>query len=789
MTVRVRARIACAVPALLCGASAMAGAQELRGNIVLADGITPAGGAIVVVLPVSGDSVIARAVTGARGAYAVRAPAGASVRVEVRRVGFRPMGLGTYTLAAGETRVVDVSLASMPIVLAEVDTRASSRCETRPGRGADSAGVVAQLYEEARKALIVSATAVAGSRSTASYTLFTRRETLRGRPVSPTSRTAVSGPSTRPFASLSADSLERVGYVSQEGDGTVYRAPDADVLLSDRFASSHCFTYVEGEKAYAPYRGIGFRPVRERREIVDVRGTLWFDRATSELEFIEYQYEGIPREHQKGGVGGRVEFARTGAGGWLVSRWSIRMPRVTSRYQEGTARVSRGAIQGGGGGVIETFVDTIIVTGGEVLSVNVDGETLYSSAPTISADEITGGSAPRTAIPGSLPAARGATTAGFDTLRVESTCEAMRDPAFRGVVTGRVRGTDGGGRSGVPVTAEWRQDFRHAGGHEWRWEYRELTALTGPDGSYILCGAPLDRVVNVWAGDSLATSVTARRARGVVVRMTAREAKGTANLTIGVPAAVASGRSSLLRVVDAGGRAIPHAVVHVNEGVSRVADGEGRVIVPVVSRDSIRLSVRRLGFQPFQGQVGRAGTGEPFVVTLLPAAQALARVDVRANAARTSLELTGFYDRAATVQRGAMLGDFLTPEEIDLRPSAKLSGLLSGSRYVKVAMIAEDWGDTPRPVLVGRANCVMTVFVDGVRQTDLAQGKDPLSARNPAARKGAGPRSIAIDDLVSAGSITAVEVYPTAFGAPAQFQAPSTASPNCGVVVIWTGGR
>src|SRR6476661_2372507 len=135
-----------------------ASAQELRGSVVQSDGVSPASGAIVVLLRAASDSVIARAVTGARGFYALRAPAAGEFRVQVLRVGHRPMAVGRYTLGAGDVQLVDIALADAPVMLAAFDVREAARCDVRP----DSARLVAQLYEEARKALIVSSTQATG---------------------------------------------------------------------------------------------------------------------------------------------------------------------------------------------------------------------------------------------------------------------------------------------------------------------------------------------------------------------------------------------------------------------------------------------------------------------------------------------------------------------------------------------------------------------------------------------------------------------------------------------------
>lgn len=754
-------------------------AQELRGTVVQSDGVSPASGAIVVLLRAASDSVIARAVTGSRGFYALRAPAAGEFRVQVLRVGHRPMAVGRYALGASDVQLVDIALADAPVMLAAFDVREAARCDVRP----DSARLVAQLYEEARKALIVSSTQATGVRSTAEYDMFTRIENLRGRAVAPTQRSRVSGPSNRPFQSISVDSLMRVGYVVEESDGTVYRAPDADVLLSDAFAASHCMFVADGGKERPSSIGIGFRPVATRRGFIDIRGTLWLDRASSELQDIEYTFDGIPREHQRGGVGGRVEFARTSDGGWLVNRWAIRMPRITTRELPGRESVgARGSLFR----PTEQVVDTIVVTGGEVRRVMVDGELQYASAATISGDELPqsipvapgGGAAALAAAQASLAngAASGASSAApmrADTISVVSTCEGPQDQQYRGVVQGRVLGDSRSGVPGVAVAAEWKQDFRHIGGNEWRWEYRRVSTTSTAGGGFVLCGAPVDRPVTVLTGAQ--TAAGARRT-GMVLRLSSRDPRATVDL-VDAASVVAGGRSSLLRVVDPRGQPVPHAVVRVGDALSRVADGEGRVVLPVITRDSAKVLVRRIGYTPFDGWVTRPPVGQLFQVTIAPAGQQLATVDVRASTLKSPLELSGFYDRMVRVQRGAMVGDFITPEDLEVRGNARISQLLAGNRYAKIVYLSMTQGGKTQPVLVGRNNCPMTVVIDGQRSTGVFDGS-----------RGSGEGMPSVDDLVTPGSTVAIEIYPTVSGAPVEF-IPATGETFCGIAVIWTGAR
>jgi hypothetical protein len=142
-----------------------------------------------------------------------------------------------------------------------------------------------------------------------------------------------------PFRSLPADELARNGYVRREGNDHVFIAPDATVLLSEEFLDGHCFRVAPGRGAEEGLVGLKFEPVRGRR-LPDVSGTLWLDPATADLRSMEFAYTGLPDyAYDEGEVwGGRMEFARTGAGAWMVNRWVLRLPSMgvpTGLYARG----------------------------------------------------------------------------------------------------------------------------------------------------------------------------------------------------------------------------------------------------------------------------------------------------------------------------------------------------------------------------------------------------------------------------------------------------------------------
>ena len=106
----------------------------------------------------------------------------------------------------------------------------------------------------------------------------------------------------------------------------------------------------------------------------------------------------------------------------------------------------------------------------------------------------------------------------------------------------------------------------------------------------------------------------------------------------------------------------------------RIADDSGRLVVPLSEDDSLRFRVRRIGYAEFNGMVPRPADGR-YVIALTPLPTQLAAVTVTERA-NTPLAMRGFYDRVERVQNGAIVGSFLTPEDLDEMNQSTVSGML-----------------------------------------------------------------------------------------------------------------
>jgi len=352
----------CAVAA---ASSAAQSSSVVRGQVLLPDS-TRAQGIIVTASDTLG-AVAARALSGTLGEFRLVLPHSGTYLVRALRVGYHPTLTPAIEVASGTERMLRIVLEDKPVVLSAVMVRGDNACRIRP----DSGHMVARLWEEARKVL------TATQLSSTSHTLVARVAVYeRTMDVADThllgERTSVrEGPSDRPFAAVSPDSLARFGYVREQADGSmVYDAPDADVLLSDRFAATHCFHAAPGGQ-HTDWAGVAFRPARERNGVNDIEGTLWIDRTTAELRRLEFAYTNLDADVRTLEAGGSVDFLRLPTGQWIVNRWVIRMPLVHYLTQT-SFRDARP-----GGSTRRLVVDGVQHSGGDVVAISRQGVELY----------------------------------------------------------------------------------------------------------------------------------------------------------------------------------------------------------------------------------------------------------------------------------------------------------------------------------------------------------------------------------------------------------------------------
>jgi len=347
----------------LCVTMAVTGslhAQAVRGVLVERGSGRPVRGGFVVLLDDSNAEVV-RALTDDAGRFLIRAPQAGQYRLQSKRIGFRLFVSEPLTLEADQTVAYRAQVEAVPAMLPPVIVEGRPQCGSRGEAGS----ITARLWEEAREALAAVSWTSGEGRHRYQLLNFFRQYGPVGRMVLKDSSWTVSGYSESPFTSLPAEHLAEAGYVvaGWGGDTVDYYAPDANVLLSDAFLNTHCFTARDGAGANAGLVGLAFQPAPGRVR-ADVDGVLWFDRTNAELRYLAFEYTNLPPWLPQGPLGGRVEFMRLSAGAWIVRHWWIRMavmgrvvyrdtgrepePRVVGFRERGgqvtTITTSRGAL-------------------------------------------------------------------------------------------------------------------------------------------------------------------------------------------------------------------------------------------------------------------------------------------------------------------------------------------------------------------------------------------------------------------------------------------------------------
>jgi hypothetical protein len=161
-----------------------------------------------------------------------------------------------------------------------------------------------------------------------------------------------------------------------------------------------------------------------------------------------------------------------------------------------------------------------------------------------------------------------------------------------------------------------------------------------------------------------------------------------------------------------------------------------------VAVDSVTLTVRTDEMIAVELRMGRSALPlEPVVVTT-----------------RRDPRLAGFYER---LERGSGFGQFLTREEIKLRPGAQGTDLLREMRGIEIVPV----GGGPVKLITmrgGAGRCQPTIYIDGMRVRQFAES--------------------GVDVFLTANTLEGVEVYTSPAGTPGELWPEG----SCGVVAFWT---
>jgi hypothetical protein len=296
---------------------------------------TPIAGAIVRLL--REQAAVAQALSSEVGRVVLRAPGPGTYRLKVDRIGWSGTLTAPFELGADETLRREIAIVPKRTELPELTVRGRSECTTE----AQGGSLATALWEEIRKALTANLITQRGKAVPLHVREFVREVDRAGRIRREwvVASTLMRG---QPFRTYPPADLRQQGFVRAEKDGTLYAAPDAVLLLSDEFVATHCFRVVPGSGGLI---GLAFEPA-SRRSVTEVRGTLWVDRPSSELKFLEYTYVGdFQGELEQAKLGGRIELRRLPTGPWIISYWHIRMPRLEVSEIRGVGNIPQSVVR------------------------------------------------------------------------------------------------------------------------------------------------------------------------------------------------------------------------------------------------------------------------------------------------------------------------------------------------------------------------------------------------------------------------------------------------------------
>lgn len=280
---------------------------------------------------------LARVLTSDRGEFRIALAPNAR-RVRALRIGFRPREV---SLRSAER--MEIALVELPTLLEAVRVTDESSCPVRTDAAAAMglwqqiqtgllATIVARDADPARQRRVEFSKWMSG----ASDSIVRMSVIAESEAVAPTSFSAV----------RSASQFAEFGYVQDSAGRRRYFSPDADVLIDDAFALSHCFALVNAMATRASSEiGLSFERHGSASARIDIRGTMWVDTVARALREIEFRYAGLDSTHDAYRPGGFVSFRELANGAVMVDQWHIRFPAALPDTQSGR-RAARPASRG-----------------------------------------------------------------------------------------------------------------------------------------------------------------------------------------------------------------------------------------------------------------------------------------------------------------------------------------------------------------------------------------------------------------------------------------------------------
>ncbi|MEI6740766.1 MAG: carboxypeptidase-like regulatory domain-containing protein [Gemmatimonadaceae bacterium] len=263
-------------------------AQTLRGTV--RDSVTGQGVAAVAVMVSAVDGrILATGRSSAAGSFVLRLPVGGRVRIQALRMGHVPTIVDAIEVGPDEVKTLEIVLAPQAVVLPRLTADARSRCSLSSTNGQE----LLIVWNQARATLALSTAGWSG--------LDVQAMVMRLAGSSNLDRSGAQVDSTSPdvfVAQLSArgplDSTTARASMRTADEAIEFALPAAETILSDDFASTHCFWVVRDARDTTRI-GIGFRPapkVPDRPD--DIQGVLWVASDNAAARTLEFRYMHVP---------------------------------------------------------------------------------------------------------------------------------------------------------------------------------------------------------------------------------------------------------------------------------------------------------------------------------------------------------------------------------------------------------------------------------------------------------------------------------------------------------------
>ena len=291
-------------------------AQTLTGRVSDSLSGQAVSGAVVIVLDAKAASLLRR-VTDEFGRYRLDLPRTA-VRVEVRRIGFRPTNANLS--ASGGDVSLDFRLTRVPSLLEPVRVMDNASCPRRRDRDAAFA-----LWDQMRSALLATIAERDFDPPIVQRLAYDRVLDDHDRIVKQSVR-ADSTTAGRAFSAVrSAAGFATNGFVADSGSSRVFLGPDADALVDDEFIRSYCLSIAAASNDHPGRVGLAFEPARRALRRIDIAGAVWIDSVHRSVDELEFRYRGLESYEMALRPGGLISFRTMANGVPFIDRWYLRV--------------------------------------------------------------------------------------------------------------------------------------------------------------------------------------------------------------------------------------------------------------------------------------------------------------------------------------------------------------------------------------------------------------------------------------------------------------------------------